>query len=282
MSLIEAAVERAKKLADTSVHRALKVPPEPEAPKSRSRKAEPDAAEVAARAAIARVLPVASVDAQTMERHGVLLQVDDIAAQRSYRILRTRVQQRMQAQGWFSVAVTASGAGEGKTLTSINLAISLARDINTWVYLVDLDLQRPKVASYFGMQFGKGLTDYLAGTAQFDEVLYSPGVERLGVIPNAQPMAHSSEALGSPRMRELVQSLTSEKPRPIVIYDLPPLFMSDDVLKFYPNVDSTLFVVSEGQTSRAIVQRANEVLQEMNLLGVVINRSAEREASGYY
>jgi CO dehydrogenase nickel-insertion accessory protein CooC1 len=58
--------------------------------------------------------------------------------------------------------------------------------------------------------------------------------------------------------------------------------MSDDVLKFTPNVDCTLFVVSEGQTSRATLQRATETLQEMNLLGVVLNRSAEREESGYY
>jgi Mrp family chromosome partitioning ATPase len=80
----------------------------------------------------------------------------------------------------------------------------------------------------------------------------------------------------------LCRSLAAELPRPIVIYDLPPLLIGDDVLKFYPNADCTLFVVSEGQTSRAAVQRAQEVLQEMNLLGVVVNRSSEREESAYY
>ena len=282
MSLIEAAVEKARKLAETGVHRTLKVPPETEAPRPRRRRAEPDAAEVAARAAQARVLPVASTDVQTMEQNSVLLQVDDVAAQRSYRILRTRVLQRMQDQGWFSVAVTAAGVGDGKTLTSINLAIALARDVNTWVCLVDLDLQRPKVASSLGLKFGKGLSDYLAGTAQFEEVIYSPGVERLGVIPNGRPIENSSEALGSPRIRELCRSLAAETPRPIVIYDLPPLLIGDDVLKFYPNADCTLFVVSEGQTSRSAVQRAHEALQDMPLLGVVLNRSSEREESAYY
>jgi len=63
---------------------------------------------------------------------------------------------------------------------------------------------------------------------------------------------------------------------------MPPLLMGDDVLKFYPNVDSMLFVVCEGKTSRASVERAREVLQEMNLIGTVVNRSAEREETGYY
>ena len=283
MSLIEAAVEKAKKkLAETGIDPTLTVPKQEEARRPKPRRAEPDAAEVAVRAARARVLPVASVDADTMERSGVLLQVNDASAHRAYRVLRTRVQQRMEAQGWHSLAVTAAGVGDGKTLTSINLAISLARDVNTWVYLVDLDLQRPRVASYFGMQFGKGLSDYLAGGARFEEILYSPGVERLGIIPNAQRVEGSSDFLGSPRMRELCESLAAETPRPIVIYDMPPLLMGDDVLKFYPNVDSTLFVVSEGKTSRESVQRASETLREMNLIGTVVNRSAEREEKGYY
>jgi Mrp family chromosome partitioning ATPase len=233
MSLIEAAVRKSQNsrtLGSTvcSGHAGAR------GAETAPRRAEPDAAQVAARAAAARVLPVASVDAIKMEQHGVLLQVDDTVAQRAYRMLRTRVQQGMQAQGWFTVGITACGAGEGKTLTSINLAIALARDISTWVYLVDLDLQRPKVAAYLGLGFDKGLSDYVARNARFEDVIYSPGVERLGVIPNAQVIEQSSEVLGSPRIRELCQSLAAEVPRPIVIYDLPPLLVNDDVIKFYP------------------------------------------------
>jgi protein-tyrosine kinase len=284
MSLIEAAVEKAKrKIAETGMPRSSDLAEEHVASSPRREtQSQADAATVAVRVAQARVLPDSPVDAAVMERNGVLLQMTDTIAQRSYRVLRTRVQQRMQTQGWHSLAVTASSVGEGKTLTSINLAISLARDINTWVYLVDLDLQRPKVASYLGLQFDKGLADYLGGTAQFEEIIYSLGVERLAVVPNSQPMERSSDLLGSPRIRELCASLASVQPKPIVIFDLPPLLVGDDVIKFAPNVDCTLFVVAEGMTSRATLQRATESLQEMNLLGVVLNRSAEREESGYY
>jgi capsular exopolysaccharide synthesis family protein len=283
MSLIQSAVEKAKKLADTVARRPLSASPEVVTSPGRERRMQSfneDAIE--ARAMQARVLPVATVDAEAMERHCVLLQVNDQAAQSAYRILRTRIQMQMLARDWHSMAVTAAGSSEGKSTTAINIAISLARDISTWVYLVDLDLQRPKLATYLGLRFDKGLSDYLAGSAEFQDILYNPGVERLVVVPNAQPMENSSDLLGSPRMSKLCQLLASEVPRPIVIFDLPPLFMSDDVLKFQQNADCTLLVVSEGITSRKMLERANEMLQKMNLIGVVLNRSSEREDSGYY
>jgi capsular exopolysaccharide synthesis family protein len=281
MSLIEAAVQKAKKLADGA---AVKTPPE-QARTVRLKSAPdaaPDAATVAARVAQARELPLAGLDDQIMERTGVLLRASDPAAQRGYRILRTRVQQRMQAQGWNSVAVTSPGQGEGKTLTSINLALALAKDVNTWVYLVDLDLQHPSVGQYLGMNFDRGLSDFLAGQATMEDIVFSLGVERLAVIPNGQVLNHSSDALASPRMHELYQALAAEQPRPIVIYDLPPLLLSDDVIKIAPLVDCMLLVVAEGATSRSQLELAKEVLHEMNLLGVVLNRTSERTESGYY
>jgi Mrp family chromosome partitioning ATPase len=188
----------------------------------------------------------------------------------------------MEASLWHSIAVTAAEAGDGKTLTSINLAIALARDVNCWVFLVDLDLQRPQIAAYLGLQFDKGLSDYLAGQASFDEIVYDPGIERLSVIPNGRGLDQSSELLGSPRMFELSQALATETPRRIVIFDMPPLLLSDDVLRFLPNVDGLLFVVAESKTPRVTLERARDAIPEKKLLGIVLNRSAEREISSYY
>jgi Mrp family chromosome partitioning ATPase len=230
----------------------------------------------------ARSFKPAGIDPESMERHGVLLQVRDETAERSYKILRTRMQQRMETMPWYSIAVTAAAAGDGKTLTAINVAIALARDVNTWVFLVDLDMQRPHVGAYLGLRYDKGLSDYLAGTANFEDIVYEPGVERLAVIPNGRPLEQSSELLASPRIFDLVRSLAAEVPRRIVIFDMPPLLLSDDVLRFLPNVDGLLFVVSEGKTPRSALVHAREVLPEDKLLGVVLNRSHEREESGYY
>jgi len=176
-------------------------------------------------------------------------------------------------------------AGEGKTLTAINLAVALAQDVSTWVALVDLDLQSPRVAQYLGLRNNhgeKGLSDYLLGNASFENIVYCPEIERLVVIPNFAPVANSSETLTSPRMFELMQALDAETPRRILIFDMPPVLAADDVLAFAPQIDGLLLVVAEGTTDRSSLRRAKEVLAEMNLLGVVLNRSEERNDKAYY
>jgi Mrp family chromosome partitioning ATPase len=230
----------------------------------------------------ARRFARASVDSRTMERNCVLPAVSDTAALRAFKILRTRVLRRLEMNKWNSIAVSGMSVGEGKTLTALNLALALSQDVNTWVFLVDLDLQRPQVANYLGMSFEKGLSDYLLGKAELDQVVYNLQSERLGVIPNARAFQHSSEFLNSPRMSELLNALEREVPRRIVIFDMPPLLVSDDVLAFQPQFDSLLLVVSEGKSGRAMLRGAKEVLSEMNLLGVALNRSRDRNESAYY
>jgi protein-tyrosine kinase len=230
----------------------------------------------------ARRFKSANVDVRAMERMCVLPAVSDTAALRAFKILRTRVLRRMDMHKWSSIAVSGMSVGEGKSLTAINLALALSQDVNTFVFLVDLDLQRPQVANYLGMSFEKGLSDYLLGKAELDEIVYKLQSERLGVIPNARAFQHSSEFLNSPRMGEFLSALEREVPRRIVIFDMPPLLASDDVLAFAPQFDSLLLVVSEGKSGRAMLKGAKEVLAEMNLLGVVLNRSKERNESAYY
>ncbi|HTU66050.1 MAG TPA: CpsD/CapB family tyrosine-protein kinase [Steroidobacteraceae bacterium] len=224
----------------------------------------------------------ANVDVRAMERQCVLPAVSDTAALRAFKILRTRVLRRLDMHKWNSIAVSGMSVGEGKTLTAINLALALSQDVNTFVFLVDLDLQRPQVANYLGMSFEKGLSDYLLGKAELDDIVYKLQSERLGVIPNARAFQHSSEFLNSPRMGEFTAALEREMPRRIIIFDMPPLLASDDVLAFAPQFDSLLLVVSEGKSGRAMLRGAKEILSEMNLLGVVLNRSKERNESAYY
>lgn len=232
-----------------------------------------------------RFQPV-TLDKAALHDNFILPQLKDAGALRAYKILRTRVLRRLEANQWRSFALTGVTAGEGKTLTAVNLAIALAQDVSTWVALVDLDLQRPRIAEYLGMRSvrgEKGLSDYLRGDATFENIVYSPSdVERLAVIPNFTPMLNASETLTSPRMGELMQALEAETPRRILIFDMPPVLAADDVLAFAPQIDGLLLVVAEGTTDRNQLTRAKEVLAEMNLLGVVLNRSAERNDAAYY
>jgi len=225
------------------------------------------------------------LNAQTMEHYCILPQSEDQSALRAYKILRTRVLQRMVTNNWYSIAVTGSTTGEGKTVTAINLAIALAQDVNTWVFLVDLDLQRPQIANYLGMEYGKGLGDYLGGGGDLglQDICYNvAGIERLAVIPNTRVLHNSSELLVSPGMHTLSQALSAESPRRIVIFDMPPLLASDDVLAFAPQVDGLLLVLAEGISARASLEKSKQLIGNTNLIGVVLNRSTESSDSPYY
>jgi len=224
----------------------------------------------------------APVDPEALERNHVLLRVHDVAISRAYKILRTRVLHRLGANNWTTLGITGTAAGEGKSLTAVNLALALAQDVNTWVTLVDLDLQRPQLGSYLGMTYEHGLTDYLTGQVELDQIVYDIGVKRLAVVPNASSVESSSELLRSPRMADFVNALEAQTPRRIVVFDMPPLMVTDDVLAFAPRVDTFLIVVSQGQTARRTLSNAREVLAEVNLMGVVLNRSTERNDSPYY
>jgi len=225
---------------------------------------------------------VAPLDADAMERNRVLLRVQDVAVSRAYKILRTRVLHRMVANNWFTLGVIGTGVGEGKTLTAVNLALALAQDPNAWVFLVDLDLQRPRLGTCLGMSYEYGLTDYLTGQAELDQVIYDIGIRRLAVVPNASPVENSSEHLRSSQMANFVNALEAQTPRRIIIFDMPPLLVTDDVLAFEARVDAFLLVVSQGLTARRTLANAKEVLSELNVLGTVLNRSTEHNDSPYY
>lgn len=277
MSIIEEAVRK-------TAERHNRHAPPPEQPQNRPRLRRVPCAQIDT-ANVRRFQPV-SLDRAVLEENNVLSQLTDPAALRAYKILRTRVLRRMEANQWHSFAVSGATPGEGKTLTAINLAMALAQDSNTWVFLVDLDLQRPKVADYLGLSNGngeRGLTDFLLGDATFEQITYSPTMmDRLAFIPNFQTVANASDLLTSPRMDELLHALEAETPRRIVIFDMPPVLASDDVLAFSPQVDGMLLVVGEGTTSRDALRGAKQMLQEMNLLGVVLNRSDTSDEGAYY
>jgi protein-tyrosine kinase len=229
-----------------------------------------------------RTFPTATLDSVAMERNRILPQVSDLAALRAYKILRTRLLQRLGESRRKFIAITGTESGQGKTLTAINLSVALAQDPNTRVCLVDLDLQRPQVSNQMGMQFESGLSDYLQGQSEAESVIYSSNIPRLLVVPNSRAFENSSEMLAGGRMLQLLQFIESELPQHIVLFDMPPMMLSDDVLTFAPRVDGVLLVVAEGRTQRSSVVKSKEMLGDMNVLGVVLNSSSERDDNNAY
>jgi len=202
-----------------------------------------------------------------------------------YSVLRTHVVQRMRTNQWRSLAVTSPAQGAGKSLTAVNLAISLAREVNQTVLLVDLDLKRPRVRSCFTPEHLPGVSDYLLDDAPLSELLFNPGVERLVVLPGHKSLTHSSEILSSPKMVHLVEEMKSRYPSRLVIFDMPPVLACDDVLAFSPYFDAALLVADEGGTRKEDLKRSIELLGKTHLMGTVLNKSRESQSGygyGYY
>lgn len=200
----------------------------------------------------------------------------------AYKILCTQVMHKLKENGWNAIAITSPGNGEGKTLTAINLAISLAKEMDQTVLLVDADLRQPSVHTYFGLHPQQGLSDFLTVGTPLDQMLIHPGINGLVILPGGKSLQNSSEMLGSTKMAELVQELKSRYPSRIVIFDLPPVLTAADALAFSPYVDAALLVVEEGRTPRDDVVRATEMLASTKLLGTVLNKSSvhdEQEVS---
>ncbi|MHB1516203.1 MAG: CpsD/CapB family tyrosine-protein kinase [Acidiferrobacteraceae bacterium] len=193
----------------------------------------------------------------------------------AYRILATQVLQRLKTNNWNAVAVTSPAVGEGKTLTTINLAISLAMEVEKTVLLVDADLRRPSVHRYFGLEPQAGLGDLLISGVPLQDLLLHPDIGKFVILPGGTPILNSSEMLGSAKMADLVREVKTRYPSRIVLFDLPPVLSAADVLAFSPHVDCVLLVVEEGKTDSEALMRATELLKGTNLLGTVLNKSRE-------
>lgn len=188
-----------------------------------------------------------------------------------YRILRTQILQRTQESGGNTVMITSPRAGDGKTLTAINLALSFAREFKKTALLVDCDLKKQQIQQRLGIQGEKGLVDYLLDDCPVSELMMWPGIEKLTVISGGRTIGESTELLGSPRMQELVREMNSRYPDRYVFFDVPAVLDSADALAFAPLVDHILLTVRAGVTSKEDIQKAAALLPQDKLLGLVLN-----------
>lgn len=190
----------------------------------------------------------------------------------AYKILRTQVVHRMRENRWNILGVTSPGRQEGKTVTAVNLAVSMAKEVGQTVLLVDGDLRAPAVGPVFGIEAGKGLVDYLLDDVPIEALLVHPNIGRFVFLPGGRPIPGSSELLTSPKMRALVEELKHRYAARWVLFDLPPLLTSADVLAFSPYLDATLLVVESGRTQAAAVERALQLLKGVPIIGTVLNK----------
>ncbi|MGH8249932.1 MAG: CpsD/CapB family tyrosine-protein kinase [Steroidobacteraceae bacterium] len=225
-------------------------------------------------------------DSGLLRHNRVLVESDTKQpAEGAYRMLRTRVMRQMRTNGWRRLGITAASANEGKTLTAINLALSIAAERVQPVVLVDLDLRRPRIHRYLGIAENQfvDVADFLEGrTNSLDQLVLSLGEQGLSCILSARPIDRSSDLLASPQGQAFLNDLADRLPDALLIFDLPPLLSTDDPLVVAPRLDALLLVVAEKGCSRSDVASAAKLLDEFNVLGTVLNKSVERGDHSYY
>ena len=219
---------------------------------------------------------------QTLEKNRILNSTSREEVIQPYKVLRTRLMHLMRENNWQTIAVISPTKDDGKSTVAINLAISIGNSRKENAVLLDLDLLTPSIHSYFGYQAEVGLDEYFEIDRPLSEIIVSPDMEGLVIAPTVKPLHDSSEYLSTTKGEDLIKQASSIYDNSVVIVDLPPILVSDDAISFLPHIDAVLLVVREGKTNKLDLQRAQEMLMDVNIAGVIINDSLEPATLGYY
>jgi succinoglycan biosynthesis transport protein ExoP len=198
----------------------------------------------------------------------------------SYRQLRTAVLLSSAGHPPRTMLITSSQPAEGKTTTSVNMAISLAQT-GAAVVIVDADLRRPRVHKIFGLKNSRGLCNYLAGECEISSLIQT-ALPNLYVLPVGPLPPNPAELLGSTKMRQVVEMLSSNFD--YVVIDSPPVASFADSLILSSMVEGVIVVVKAGFTPREMAQRTKAHLHSVGakILGVVINHIKLQPHDYYY
>jgi protein-tyrosine kinase len=180
------------------------------------------------------------------------------------------------------ILVTSSRPGEGKTFTSVNLALSIALEQDKTVLLVDADVLRPNVSRTLQISTPRGLTDYLStDNLDVSDIMYSTNVERLKLITAGKPHHLSTELLASDKMLELVEEFASRYPDRIVIFDAPPLLGVNETSVMAGMCGQAVVVLEENKTKLDELDKAISLLPKDLAVGFVINKAYYSRDKGY-
>lgn len=223
---------------------------------------------------------VLDIDPHVLRKNKIFSHFHENEMTDQLKILRTQVLGRLKEMGGNSLLVTSANPGEGKTFTSINLAISISQELDRTVLLVDGDLRHPTrqhfdfAQDFLGIDIDYGLSDYLMGEAELPDLMLNPGIHRLTILPAGNSLPNSSELLGSPRMESLVEEMKSRyRGDRIIIFDCSALLVSSDPVVLSRFLDGILLVVETERTSPDDLKRALALVEKKKLIGTVMNKA---------
>jgi len=181
-----------------------------------------------------------------------------------YKIARTNIQTLKSTKNYKTFVVTSSVHGEGKSITSTNLAMTLAHDLDDKsVLLIDADMRKGKAAKYLGINPSPGLSELLKGEVKIDSVLVSPDMDNLTIIPPGKVPDNPAELLNSKKMKTLIASFKQRFD--YILIDTPPIMPLTDACTFGTLVDGAILVIQAGRTQRGVVKQSISRMSQSGL-----------------
>ena len=179
------------------------------------------------------------------------------------------------------IMVTSSLAGEGKSYTSVNLAMSIAAELDNTVMLVDADVARPSILKMLGLPPSPGLLDLLEGKADMSGVLLRTNIDKLTILPSGTPHGRATELLASEAMRLLLEDMAERYSDRIIIFDSPPLLLTTEARVLATQMGQIVMVVQAGKTLRSDVIHALSTIEACPVRMLLLNKSQAESPGGY-
>lgn len=200
-----------------------------------------------------------------------------------YRKLKSLIVKRTKADRFQNtIMITSPGKAEGKSITAINLALTLAQDYDNTVLLVDADLRQPTIHKYLNINPEIGLSDCLVKGAKICDALIKTGIGKLMILPSGSTISNPVELLSSNMMTELVRELKNRYEDRYVIIDTPPILPFAEAHSIGQVVDGAIIVIREGIVSPNHIKDALRLLKDINIFGIVYNGAEIDRFDGYY
>lgn len=180
------------------------------------------------------------------------------------------------------IMVTSALAGEGKTFTAINLAMSMATELDYTVMLVDADVARPSVMKVLGLSEGPGLLDLVLGeSSDMSSMLLKTNIDKLTILPAGTPHARATELLASDAMIRLLDEMANRYPDRIIIFDSPPLLLTTEARALASHMGQVVVVVQAGRTLQSEVRHALATIEACPVKLMLLNQARAVSREGY-
>lgn len=220
------------------------------------------------------------VNSEKLEQNRVYAHLPDMKITEQIEMLRYQVIKSLRELNANTLMITSANHNEGKTFISANLAVSIAKNRDRTVMLVDADFNKRSYGSnrissvFFGSDCTAGLSEYLQGTTELSEILINPGISRLTVLPRGSDLANSASFLGSVRMEGLIDELKSRYANErITLFDCPAFLSNADPLILSKFIDAVLLVVEPEKTQESALKRVMDMLKDKPIIGTVMNKA---------